>query len=130
MKSLKPQPDLHRSDVLKALEKRLEDEQHKVELAIIESKNAGGNGLEKLWQERDSPAEDEIREVEFTHRASLLGQWRDLEDALQRLKHQAFGLCIDCGKNIPTKRLLANPTVSRCLPCQSGLEGEVSSPSL
>jgi DnaK suppressor protein len=130
MNSLKIKPDIDRQKVLSEIEKRLNDEQRQVELAILASKNAGGNGLEVLWQERDSPAEDEIREVEFNHRASLLGQWRDIEDARQRLKQQSYGRCIDCGKKIAIKRLSANPRVSRCLACQTGIEGDISTPSL
>ncbi len=130
MNSLKTKPDLNRSKVLKEIEGRLQDEQRRVKLAIIENKQASGNGLEALWQERDSPAEDEIREVEFNHRAKLLFQWRDIEDALQRLNHESFGRCIDCGKKIAAKRLNANPMVARCLLCQTSIEGDISAPSL
>ena len=121
---------INSKNVFKELERYLKDEQRRVELAISESKNANGNGLQELWQERDSPAEDEIREVEFNHRANLLNQWRDIEEALQRLKEKAFGRCLDCGKQIAAKRLLANPMVSRCLPCQRRVEGDISTPSL
>ena len=117
-------------EVLTGLEQYLKAERRKVERALSENKQANGNGLEALWQERDSPAEDEIREVEFDHRAKLLNQWRDIEAALQRLHQKAFGRCIDCGRKIAVKRLLANPMVSRCLPCQTSIEGEMSTPSL
>lgn len=130
MKSLTMNTNLNRDRALREIERRLNEEQGRVERAIIESKKASGNGLERLWQERDSPAEDEIREVEFNHRASLLFQWREIEDALERLRHQRFGRCVECGKKIAVKRLVANPMVSRCLPCQTSLEGDISTPSL
>ena len=120
--------DLNRTKVLKKIEQHLQNEQRKVELAILESKNAGE--LEALWQERDSPSEDEIREVEFNHRDNLILQWRAIEEALGRLQQESFGHCIDCGKKIATKRLLANPMVSRCLPCQTRIEGDRLMPSL
>jgi RNA polymerase-binding transcription factor DksA len=130
MKSLTTNASLNRDGALREIEGRLKDEQRRVETAIIESKKADGHGLEKLWQERDSPAEDEIREVEFIHRASLLFEWRQIEDALERLRRQRFGRCIECGKKIAVKRLVANPIVSRCLACQAGFEGDISTPSL
>ena len=130
MTSLTIKTDMNHNKVLQELEGYLKVEQRKVELAISESKNANGNGLQELWQERDSPAEDEIREVEFNHRAKLLNQWREIEEALQRLQQKAFGRCIDCGKQIAAKRLFASPMVSRCLPCQARVEGDISTPSL
>jgi len=56
-----------------------------------------------------------------------------IDAALQRLADGSYGLCIDCGAEIATARLHANPVALRCLGCQAQLEksqGGVSAPSL
>jgi DnaK suppressor protein len=49
----------------------------------------------------------------------------DLKDAVQalgRLNDPAYGLCADCGVDIPYARLLANPAATRCIACQRSSE--------
>lgn len=43
---------------------------------------------------------------------------QDTEAALQRLRSNSYGYCVDCGQAIDRKRLLAYPIVKRCLHCQ------------
>lgn len=42
----------------------------------------------------------------------------DTEEALQRLRSNSYGICVDCGQPIERKRLLAYPIAKRCLHCQ------------
>jgi len=46
-------------------------------------------------------------------------QLRELEAAMARIDHEDFGLCVDCGAAIPVARLLASPSATRCVACQS-----------
>lgn len=41
-----------------------------------------------------------------------------MEAAASRLDSPDFGICEDCGANIPAARLIANPTATRCVACQ------------
>jgi RNA polymerase-binding protein DksA len=41
-----------------------------------------------------------------------------MEDAAGRMDSPDFGICEDCGANIPAARLIANPTATRCVACQ------------
>jgi len=41
-----------------------------------------------------------------------------VEDALQRVEHGSYGVCEDCGDEIPVARLLAVPTAVLCVDCQ------------
>lgn len=41
-----------------------------------------------------------------------------MEAAAERLAAEDFGLCEDCGVEIPVARLVANPTATRCVTCQ------------
>jgi DnaK suppressor protein len=47
---------------------------------------------------------------------------RDIEAALQRVKKGEYGVCIDCGDDIPFNRLQAYPTAKRCIVCQEQRE--------
>jgi RNA polymerase-binding transcription factor DksA len=48
-----------------------------------------------------------------------LGELRDVEQALERMRELAYGRCMDCRTTIPYERLNAYPTAKRCLRCQS-----------
>jgi DnaK suppressor protein len=45
--------------------------------------------------------------------------------ALARLDEdpESFGLCVECGDEIPTKRLAVMPYVELCVECQQGRDG-------
>ena len=47
---------------------------------------------------------------------------RDIEAAFQRLKKDEYGVCTDCGDDIPSTRLQAYPTAKRCIVCQEKRE--------
>ena len=44
---------------------------------------------------------------------------RDIDEALARLQTGDFGSCPDCGGDIGFERLMAFPTATRCVTCQS-----------
>jgi DnaK suppressor protein len=45
-----------------------------------------------------------------------------IDEALKRVADGSFGLCLQCGIDIPTARLHANPTAMRCIGCQTTWE--------
>jgi RNA polymerase-binding protein DksA len=49
-------------------------------------------------------------------------QLDDIEAALQRIDAGTYGLCLECGKPIPRKRLEVLPFVCRCLTCEGARE--------
>ena len=42
-----------------------------------------------------------------------------IDNALNRIKQQTYGLCLVCGKEIPQARLEALPYAALCVPCQT-----------
>ena len=48
-----------------------------------------------------------------------LEELRGLEAALRRIADGGFGLCADCGAEIPLERLRAQPGAARCIDCQA-----------
>jgi len=47
---------------------------------------------------------------------------RAIDAALMRIAHGEYGECTDCGDAIDAKRLDAQPTATRCGPCQANYE--------
>jgi DnaK suppressor protein len=45
-----------------------------------------------------------------------------IDEALKRVADDSFGLCVDCGVEVGTARLHANPTAMRCVACQEKRE--------
>ncbi len=49
----------------------------------------------------------------------LSGEARQVSSALKRLHSPDFGICQDCGTDIPYARLEAQPTATRCRACEA-----------
>ena len=45
-----------------------------------------------------------------------------IEDALDRISKEEYGICVDCGEPISEKRLLHYPYAARCIVCQETFE--------
>jgi RNA polymerase-binding protein DksA len=65
--------------------------------------------------------DDEIAERERERRELAY-----VESSLQRIHEPEFGLCADCGVEIPYSRLQANPIATRCFSCQRSHEGKAA----
>lgn len=90
--------------------------------------------LQPLYQQgRDRPATQPAREPqdladaaegvnEERDRVALQQHYRgeldDIAQARERMDAGDYGVCEDCAVEIPYERLLANPTATRCAPCQ------------
>jgi DnaK suppressor protein len=51
-----------------------------------------------------------------------VAELRAVEAALTRVHTPEFGLCGECGAEIPYARLSANPAATRCIACQAQRE--------
>jgi RNA polymerase-binding protein DksA len=70
-------------------------------------------------------SEENAREIEWRHRGQLEARLREINDAQDRLMDGAYGRCTDCGAEIGSKRLAADPATSLCINCQKSVEPEV-----
>ncbi len=67
----------------------------------------------------DQGGEQMDREITFMF-ASREGKYlRYLEDALQRIENNEYGVCRDCGKLIDKERLEAVPVAQQCFDCKT-----------
>ncbi len=49
---------------------------------------------------------------------------RKIREALGRLEQGIFGICEECGRDIPLKRLMARPVTTLCIECKEEQEAE------
>jgi len=51
-----------------------------------------------------------------------IGEMREIEEAHRRIRESEYGSCVECGSDIGFDRLLAYPTATRCITCQTHKE--------
>ncbi|HEX9101739.1 MAG TPA: TraR/DksA family transcriptional regulator [Polyangia bacterium] len=73
--------------------------------------------------EAEESAIDELRALDASleQRDRLLAH--SIEDALRRMRGDDYGICIDCGREIPIERLRAVPWTLRCAEDEERVEG-------
>jgi DnaK suppressor protein len=74
-------------------------------------------------QKEDSRAQLETeRDLEFSLDARESAELDAVDAALKRIEAGTYGVCTDCGTDIPAARLHAAPETPRCISCQDKLE--------
>ncbi len=110
---------------------------------LLEAKQRVEHAIATLRDEHPGSLDDEVEEVATTsdnHLAetasATLGREIDytlgdnaeqvlseIDAALQRIEDGTYGICSNCGNEIPRERLEANPWVSLCIDCKRKAEG-------
>jgi DnaK suppressor protein len=96
-----------RSDLLSSLSVKLE--------SLVEP---GGAALE----DQAPVFHDQFVALQLNRLDSI--QLRLVEDALAKLGGDEYGVCVDCERTIPGRRLKAIPWATRCVACQEELGSE------
>lgn len=74
-------------------------------------------------QQEDSRAQvSTARDLEFALDARESAELDAIDAALKRIENGSYGVCTDCGVDIPAARLHAAPETARCIACQDKLE--------
>lgn len=84
-------------------------------------KNAGEAGAENTHIDGDMLS-DVIDDLDYALVALQAETLEHIEDALERLDVGEYGFCLDCGKEIPARRLEVLPFAVRCRPCEQANE--------
>lgn len=71
----------------------------------------------------DAPQRSSDREVDLAVTDIETQELGAVSAALRRLKAGEYGVCVDCGVEIPFDRLQAAPAALRCVGCAGGREG-------
>lgn len=61
-------------------------------------------------------------EIDLSEAIRDIEEWRGLRSAIRRIEEGHYGVCVDCGVDIPLARLQAQPIAVRCVECQSRAE--------
>jgi RNA polymerase-binding transcription factor len=108
---------------------RLQLERSRIADELDAAKPGPEQQLAAGWQDRDSPSEDEVREMEYSHIDALHLRLNQIEQALQRVADGCYGRCLRCNGRIGERRLSADPAVVLCKACQSAAEAPGRTPT-
>ncbi|MBL8469761.1 TraR/DksA family transcriptional regulator [Methyloversatilis discipulorum] len=108
------------------LERRLRA-RHDALTAHIQAQLAGRTRAEHareilLQDGDDAPQRSADREIDLAMTDLETVELAALDAALQRLTDGRYGLCAECGNDIPLARLQAEPQAALCIGCQGARE--------
>lgn len=87
------------------------------------AENGGSEYIELLAQGGANTGEEAVRDLLWGLNATLfdrhIREIRNIEKARMRIGEGDYGMCEDCGEDIPYERLKAWPLALRCVYCQS-----------
>ena len=115
-------PDYDRNEVEAKLKARLEEIDRTRGTVDIRDEGQGDELADYDQHPGDQGTETFEQELDET-KIAILDQERSLvEQALERLAEGKYGICVDCGKEIPAERLKAMPEAIRCVEDQRRFE--------
>lgn len=76
---------------------------------------------------RSADSQEQAQELENAEVVDALGNEARIElskiaKALDQIKNETYGICDDCGEQIPLARLRAHPFADRCIRCATAAE--------
>ena len=80
-----------------------------------------------LTTRRSADSAEQAQELENAEVIDALGnetrrELNQITTALDKMEHDTYGTCDDCGTNIPLARLEAQPFATRCIDCAAAEE--------
>jgi RNA polymerase-binding transcription factor DksA len=116
--------ELDRQSIEAALEERLDELRRTRQGMRRESDGMVSGELSHVDNHPgDEGTETHERELEVTTELFLDEEERRIEEARRALAEGRYGVCVECGSQIPANRLAAVPEAVRCLDCQRHFEG-------
>jgi RNA polymerase-binding protein DksA len=85
------------------------------------------NIKENLLRGRSADSQEQAQELENAEVVDALGnetraELNKIAKALDQIKNETYGICVDCGEEIPMARLRAHPFADRCIRCATAEE--------
>ena len=83
-----------------------------------------GRGIDAIEKgdEIDLAAGEISRELDAKISMRQVRQLKEIEEALERIKFGEYGMCEECGENIPEQRLRLFPAAKLCVRCQEEVD--------
>ncbi len=88
------------------------------------SKATAVSGVSDIGDILDSVSEERTRELEMILTDREKQKLKQIEDALDRIEENTYGLCEECGVKIPRARLKVVPFAKYCVECKETIERE------
>jgi DnaK suppressor protein len=108
------------------LESELVQRQHQLDKRLADhtqGQSRAEHARDVLQQDRDDePQREGERDVDMALTDLEIRELGEVSRALVRLRGDRFGLCDDCGVEIPFDRLKVEPWALRCVSCESQRE--------
>ena len=87
-------------------------------------------GLRRRLEENDDwGVADGVAELDIAEVRHALAELTEVDAALDRVRDNTYGICVDCEESIAPARLTAYPTAHRCITCQETFETRHRPPS-
>jgi DnaK suppressor protein len=103
---------------LEAMRADLREDVHADAAVLARSLDDKGEDITVSQHPADVASDLYAREELVSEQRALEEELALIEDALERVARQTYGICVDCGRAIPAARLEARPHAARCLECQ------------
>ena len=88
------------------------------------SKASTETGAQDIGDILDSVSEERTRELDMILTDREKRKLAQIDDAIERIEDNSYGLCEDCGVKIPKARLKVLPFAKYCIECQEKTERE------
>lgn len=110
-------------DDTEALRATLERRRHtlRTEVQDVKAERSGAPSIMR-GEVGDEADVGELRSRDAVRSAEELrdtAELRDIDAALRRIENGSYGICSDCGIEIPLERLQVQPSAERCIDCQA-----------
>ena len=96
----------------------LEDERSEEERELAVAPEDRGEDTTPSQHPADVASDLEQHEFTLTRELIDIYELRDVEEALARIAHGSYGICVDCGRPIPAERLEVRPQAARDVECE------------
>ncbi|MDH3384194.1 MAG: TraR/DksA family transcriptional regulator, partial [Deltaproteobacteria bacterium] len=81
-------------------------------------------GVSDIGDILDSVSEERTRELDMILTDREKQKLKQIDDALDRIEENTYGLCEECGVKIPRARLKVVPFAKYCVECKEAIERE------
>lgn len=88
------------------------------------SKATAVSGVSDIGDILDSVSEERTRELDMILTDREKQKLKQIDDALDRIEENTYGLCEECGVKIPRGRLKVVPFAKYCVECKEAIERE------
>lgn len=118
-------PELSREQISQ-LKKVLDDRYEALRVELNDGMRNREDNVGSHTEEVPDPADSSFANLTVDLDNAAIGrdvaERRAIEGAHARMNAGTYGICTDCGVDIPFARLQAQPTAERCAPCQEKYE--------